>query len=96
MKLNKLLGTLNIPITTTPVNVTIPKQYIGVSAILIGAQYADEFIAWERRASTSATASKLCSEGDSILNINITQENQVIFAANTLSGTGTLEIELWR
>lgn len=96
MKLNKLLGTLNIPITTTPVSVIIPKQYIGASALLIGAQYANEFIAWKRSSTTTATESKLCPEGDIILNINITQEDQMVFAASTLSGTGIIEIEVWR
>lgn len=96
MKLNKLLGTLNFAITTLPINIVIPKKYIGASVILIGAQTGDEFIPWERRAYPEASESKLCPDEDIALSINITQEDQNIFAASTLSGSGVLEIELWK
>ena len=96
MKLNYLIGTLNINLTTTPTAVTIPKEYMGTSVMLIGAQYSDSPIPWRRQVSSTASESKWCPDEDIAISINIAKEDQTVFYAKTISGTGTLEIELWR
>ena len=95
MKLSYLMGTLNIPITTTAAVVTIPEKYIGATVMLLGAQAGDEPIPWKRQATATATGSKLCPDSDITIPLNITKETK-IFYAKTISGSGTLEIELWR
>ena len=96
MKLNYLLGTLNVNISNTATAITIPTEYKGASVLLVGAQYSNSAIPWRRQASASAITSKLCPDEDIAIAVNITKEDQVVFYAKTLSGTGVLEIELWR
>lgn len=95
MKLNHLLGTLNITIGTTAAAVTIPAQYKGASVLLVGAQSSDTPIQWRRQTSLAASTSKLCPDSDITIPLNIT-DKITPFYAKTLSGTGTLEVEVWR
>ena len=95
MKLNRLLGTLNISLTTTAAAVTIPAQYKGASVLLVGAQSSDSPIKWRRQTSLTASTSKLCPDSDITIPLNIIGEITP-FYAKTLSETGTLEVEIWR
>lgn len=94
MKLNYLVDTLSFSLTTTPTPIAIPKQYMGATTLLMAAQSDNTTIPWRRSVSETG-ASKLCPDEDIYLSLTI-PEDRTIFYAQTLSGTGELEIELWR
>jgi hypothetical protein len=95
MKLNYLIGTVSVAITTTAVAITVPELYKGASALLIGAQVSNSPIPWRRQRSINSAVSKLCPEQDIVLSLNLSKDT-TLFYAKTLTGTGTLEIEFWR
>lgn len=94
MKLQRLLKTMEVPLTTTAAPVVAPQNISGTSTLLVGAQSGDMPVYWRRQALGGAGVSKLCPDNDLVLPMQITP-GQTLFYAKTVSGTGSLEIEFW-
>jgi len=94
MKLNKLLGTLEFSLTTTPTAITIPKKYNGAAVLLMSVLSGGVAVSWRRQAGPTSITSKYCKAGDIGLPLNVTVDYP-IFYAKTITGTGTLEMEIW-
>lgn len=96
MKLNRLIGTIEVALTTTPTAIAVPKYCVGATVLILGAQDgSNNPIQWRRQNSATATASKLCPDQDTVLVLNVSEEYPP-FYAKTTTGTGILEIEFWK
>lgn len=95
MKLNFLLGTASISLSTTAEAVTVPEGYEDATILLIGAQSSNSPIPWRRQCKSDSITSKLCPEQDIAVSLNLSA-GKTLFYAKTLTGTGTLEIEFWK
>lgn len=83
---------LNIALTTSPVAVTLPA---GVSAetCMIVCTYEDKPVYWRLQQAVNSENSILYPDGHLIRGYRY-QPGAVMFFAKTVSGTGTLEIEV--
>ena len=95
MKLNRLLGILNFDITNEPTPITLPEKYENASLAFIGVQKNNEPIYWRRRSSGISETSKLFVAPTMLMPIAHSTNGTPVFYAETLTGSGILEMELW-
>ena len=94
MRLNRLLGTMEFPITTTPTSIIASKKYSNATTLIMGVMSDNDMIPWRRQSNPTSSESKYCKEGDIGFPMNVS-DGYPLFYAKTISGSGTLEIEFW-